>query len=87
MNKEEILIYDLKSIPENFTGLTPEYVFKIYKQERIVLWDSSNGGAEPKIIDVDEDLPHAFVVDVSSTQLSENTMEKINKVSNNEAGE
>jgi hypothetical protein len=77
---EEILIYDLKSLPTDYYALTPKQVFDIYKKERIVLWDSYEKGVEPKIVFKDETLPEPFVVDLSSTQLSAATQEKIKKV-------
>lgn len=85
MNKEETIFYDIKSIPEEF-GLTIEQVFKIYQEERILLWDSSLG-QEPKIFDKDFTKKEPFVVDMSSTNLSEATEERIKKVIEDEAGE
>lgn len=77
--EKEVLLYDIKSFPDHYFGLTPEQVIKIYKEERIVLWDSSEGGKEPKIFLKDEELPEPFIIDVSSTQLSESTQKKIKR--------
>ncbi len=45
----KIAIIDIKSVP-NFLDL--EKLKVIYKKTGFILWDSSLGGSEPKIIDL-----------------------------------
>lgn len=79
-NNKEILIYDIKSLPDPSIGLTPEQIIDIYNKERIVLWDSSDNGIKPEVVLLDENLPEPFIVDIGSTQLSDDTMKRINNV-------
>lgn len=51
MTNEPILIYDIKSFPEDFDF---EGFLKLWKEQRIVLWDSTNEGTEPKVLSVEE---------------------------------
>lgn len=61
-----ILIYDITSLPIN-TGLTGEQIIEIYKTEKLVLWDSSNGGAQPKIVSTEgEEYPTIKVIDLKN---------------------
>ena len=62
MENKEVLIYDITSIP-NQVGLNMQQIFEAYKNHRIVVWDSIDGGVEPKIINIDENSPPPFVVD------------------------
>lgn len=44
-----ILVYDTQSFPQN-AGLTFEEVMDLYQQEKTILYDSSQGGKPPYII-------------------------------------
>lgn len=55
MSKESdkpLLIYDLVSIPKSF-GIDMDKVMWAYKEHQVLLWDSSRGGQEPKVINSD----------------------------------
>lgn len=48
---EPILLYDINSLPE---GVNFEMFADIWKKSRIALWDSGNGGQEPKVISLED---------------------------------
>ena len=53
---EPIIIYDIQSLPEydkeQIHGLTE--LFNKFREMKTILWDSSIGGKEPRIIDGDD---------------------------------
>ncbi len=49
--KKNFIVYDLVSLPKY---LTIDNLFNIMNNGKIVIWDSSNGGTEPKIVDSNE---------------------------------
>lgn len=57
MNKP-ILIYDINSFPEEGI-LLPERMMDLFRQERVVFYDSSKGGKVPRVICM-EDLKVVF---------------------------
>ena len=61
------LIYDMKSIPN---GVTLDQLYNIMIKGSIVIWDSYNGGEEPKLIE-DKDLSIYDVGFLSKEQFEE----------------
>ncbi len=59
MISDAILVYDVQSIPEfsNRDYSDSDIIVKVYEQKKIVLWDSTKGGIEPKIVLVGKDFP------------------------------
>lgn len=62
---KQILVYDTNVFPESETGLTPEEVIRLYKEKKILLWDSrgSTPGVDcrPKVYTLPEELPISIV--------------------------
>lgn len=79
--KEPILIYDLQGLPHN-AGITGGEVVKFYKEEKIVLWDSSGEGrapVEPKILNLTEGT-QMKTLDLAKVENEEILKQIINKV-------
>ncbi len=66
--ENNILVYDIQSLPDVDFGLTAEEILKIYQEHKIVLYDSSDNGKTPMIIPK-ENIKDFKFVDLSSTQI------------------
>ena len=77
-----ILIYDIQGFPDESLGLTFEIFAKLFKEEKIIIWDSSNyvdNPIEPKIIFSPEDEVVEFkIINVDNEEDAE-AMNKIMK--------
>lgn len=55
-NNEPVIIYDLVSVPnynkEEIKNL--KELFKTFREQKLILWDSMNGGAEPRVIPLND---------------------------------
>lgn len=68
--QKPILIYDLQSLPDLEKGITHETVFEFFEDKKIVLWDSSNEGQEPKVISAEESVEYK-IIDLKNVDKSE----------------
>lgn len=60
-----ILIYDIKSFPHDI-GLSMEQIIQLFKEQKVVIWDSHNEGHKPEVINI-EDIEVTFI-DVSKQE-------------------
>ena len=73
----DILIYDLRSLPVN-TGLDMEKIMWLFKEHKIVLYDSSHGGDTPHIANSTKE-------DIQFVETrTDRGQELINKINNDE---
>lgn len=56
---DNILIYDINSLPDEEIGLTMEQIMHLFKQEKLVLYDGTKGNI-PVVMNV-EDIEVTFV--------------------------
>ena len=73
-----ILMYDLKSIPHE-AGLDMEMIVRIFEDERLVLWDSSKGGSEPRMLFEPPEGLEIIVADLSTPEGKRLKEERIKK--------
>jgi hypothetical protein len=57
-----VLIYDVHTVPD---GMDLEKIVYIWKEHGFILWDSRDGGQEPKVLDPMK--VKGIVVDISTT--------------------
>jgi hypothetical protein len=67
---EPILIYDIKSIPENY-GVDANMVMKMFQEQKTVWYDSSSGGRTPIITNLPKENDFKFV-DLSTQTINKN---------------
>lgn len=53
--KNPMLIYDLVSLPNMVTDIPTHEIITLMMKEKRIMWDSSKGGVEPKVLDMGED--------------------------------
>jgi len=67
MNKP-VIIYDIVSVPILDTGLTFDNILHLYYTRGILLWDSTQGGLEPRLENM-EGMPEVKVVDLRGARV------------------
>jgi len=64
-NPKQVLIYDLRSIPSEGSGLDMERIMQLYNEHNVLLYDGTDGD-KPEIINI-EDIDITFI-DVSKEE-------------------